>query len=531
MPWVFEILSFLLVYVIAVVLAMPLRRGVKGERIGTSRRVSGLRRVTAYVARPLLVLLVGQCVVLLLRDQGTLGAWITEYRAHIAAWQLFWVGVLAIGLFEGVAHQIFVMRQRDFPIPDLLRDIIRVVLVLAVIFCVLRFELGIDIAPLLASTALVTAVVGFALQGVLGNLLAGMSLHVTGSINQGDWIAVGELEGKVIKTNWRETKILTRAGHPITIPNGKVAEANIHNMSRPRPIRRHAIEVGASYADAPDEVTRALIEAALSVPEVKRTPPPTAFITAYLDFGINYRLRFWSDNYYRRRPVEGNVNRMIWYKFKRRGIEIPFPMSDQLLNDFMAVVYNQRKQAPEDTEIEARIDDLLASDFCRKLVVDADGEPLLGRADFANIAPLVRRVLFTHGETLYVQGESGTTFHVLVSGVLEGSITQPDSDLVTSFQLSPGAVLGEMSLLTEMPRTATITVKESAQLLEFDLAAFRGVLSLRDEIPERLSELAAERAAQNKEAFAALAEQQAQNVEETIKKGNILKRLLRLIGK
>ena len=46
-------------------------------------------------------------------------------------------------------------------------------------------------------------------------------------------------------------------------------------------------------------------------------------------------------------PIEGDVGRLIWYKFKRRGIEIPFPMSDELLNDFMAVVYNQRRLPPD----------------------------------------------------------------------------------------------------------------------------------------------------------------------------------------
>ena len=48
----------------------------------------------------------------------------------------------------------------------------------------------------------------------------------------------------------------TLAGHYITVPNAKVAEALIHNMKQPNPVRRHAVNVGASYSDAPDEVHR-----------------------------------------------------------------------------------------------------------------------------------------------------------------------------------------------------------------------------------------------------------------------------------
>ena len=69
-----------------------------------------------------------------------------------------------------------------------------------------------------SSPALLTAVVGFALQGVLGNLLGGMSLHLTRSVVPGDWVRVGEEEGRVIETNWRETRLRTLGGHTIGEP-------------------------------------------------------------------------------------------------------------------------------------------------------------------------------------------------------------------------------------------------------------------------------------------------------------------------
>ncbi len=219
-------------------------------------------------------------------------------------------------------------------------------------FAVLKTILDIDISPLLASTALVTAVVGFALQGVLSNLLAGMSMHITRSVMPSDWVRIGDVEGQVIETNWRETRLRTTCGHIMLVPNSTVANATIHNMSRPTPLRRHNVAVGASYSDAPGDVIDALLQSALSVPEVLRDPQPDAY--HHRVQGLRHQLRaalLDPSLIMNVRAIDGDVARMIWYQFKRRGIEIPFPMSDKLLNDMMAVVSHQRRLPPQDDEI------------------------------------------------------------------------------------------------------------------------------------------------------------------------------------
>jgi CRP-like cAMP-binding protein len=287
--------------------------------------------------------------------------------------------------------------------------------------------------------------------------------------------------------------------------------------------------VGASYEDAPDEVIEALVAAARSVPEVLPDPAPDAFVAAFLDFGINYRLLFWTDQYFRRIEIEGDVNRMIWYQFKRRGIEIPFPMSDKLLNDFMGVVAAQKKLPPERQAIDSRASDLQASDFCGKLCVDAEGKPLLGDEDVRRIAASVRRVLYTRGETLFRQGDEGETFYVVVRGKLKGTIEREPGVPPTEFGLGAGAVLGEMSLLTGLPRTATITVVDGAELLEFDKDAFALVLEAHERVPEALSRLAAERAAANAADYERMKQIHAASLAESMKQPNILKRLLKMV--
>ena len=525
LPIILELTALTAIWLLAGGLSAPLRRRLHRE--GKVTPAGAALDLAAHVSRPVLVLLLSFAATFLMEGWPAGRAWHAAHQHHVAAWMIFWT---ILALLEGLVLLLFRLRGRDFPVPDLIMDIARFAAVLLAAMMVMRSELGIDVGPLLASTALVTAVVGFALQGVLGNLLAGMSLHLVHTLRPGNWVAIDDLEGKVVKTNWRETRLRTLDGHLYILPNARVAEARIHNMHEPTPLRRHVIEVGASYADAPDAVIAALTAAARDVPEVRSTPAPAAMITAFLDFGINYRLEFWTSQYHRHIPIDGEVNRRIWYRFKRAGIEIPFPMSDQLLNDFMAVVYNQRRLPPTDADTAAVVEDLLRSDLVSKLVTDADGRPLLTREDLALVAPHVRRLPFTHGETVCRQGESGEAFWVVARGRLEGRVEQ-NGRTVATFTLEPGAVVGEMSALTGVPRSATLTVAESTELLEFGPEAFRALLALHPQIPERLADLAAERAAANRAALEEQAARAAHTGEVTLERKGILKRLLRLVGR
>ena len=529
-PLIIEIAVLAVFWLLATGLTSPLRRRLAREGTGRAAASTLALDLFARLSRPLVVLALTQLAVLLSPSWPAVADWLAVHPDHLAAWQIFWLGVGAIALLEGVIHVVYRWRNEPFPVPDLLLDIIRAVLVLAVAFMVLSMELDIDIGPLLASTALLTAVIGFALQGVLGNLLAGMSLHLVRTLRPGIWVDVDGVEGRIVKTNWRETRIRTRGGHMYIIPNARIAESKIHNYSEPTPLRRHVVNVGASYSDAPDEVLGALLASALAVPDVRRNPAPEAMITEFQDYGINYRLEFWTTELQRHNPIDGAVNRNIWYQFKRKGIEIPFPMSDKLLNDFMAVVYKQRKLPPVDEDVAATMADLGASDLCTKLFVDAAGQPLLSGEDLETVAPLVKRQPFTHGETLCAQGDAGETFWVIAAGKLQGKVEQ-DGQVAAQFDLDPGAVVGEMGALTGVPRSATLMTTKGTELLEFGPEAFKALLSRNEDIPELLSELAAARAAENREALEALARERDNGDEVQLEQKGILKRLLRIVGR
>ena len=500
-------------------IGLPLRR-----RAGQSSKPMGA--LLEPLATPLVVLLLSGLLKLIEDKLPKLSALGNERLLKV--WLAVWCVVTALALLEGLLALTYRLRGRAFPLPGLLRNLARGLLLGAAVLVVLRF-LGLNISPLLASTALLTAIIGFALQGVLGNLLAGMSIHITRSLRPGDWINLGETEGEVLQTNWRETTLRSTSGHTLIIPNSKLADATVHNMSWPNSVRRHSLFVDASYDAPPAEVVAALLASALAVPAVLRDPPPKAFPCAYKDFGIGYELRIWLDAYQNRTPISGEVNRMLWYQFKRRGIEIPFPMSDKLLCDFMHVVNTQQHLPAAPEEAERRVLALQRSDFIARLFVDAAGHPLLVEADLAQLAPLLRFVLFTAGETIFRQGDTCENCYVIVRGHLHGRVEFQDATPPTEFELPTGALCGEMSLVTGLPRAATLTAPEETELLEISPVAFTRLLGLRPEIPEKLAQLVAARAAQNAQNYDRLKAMNGSSA-NALKHDSILSRFKRLLG-
>ena len=529
-PIVIECLSFLAIFAIANALTSPLRLAITDYEYPTRGLLQTVRNLIGYLSRPLAVLVISELALVILRLNSAINQYLSQIPGHITAWVSFWLIVLSIDLVDGLVRQVYSIRGRPFPIPKLLVSILRTVLFMGSAFAVIKTILDIDISPLLASTALLTAVVGFALQGVLSNLLAGMSMHLTRSVLPSDWVRIGEVEGKVLETNWRETRIQTYAGHFMVVPNSTVANATIHNMSRPTPLRRHSLPVGASYADPPSDVIAALVQSARSVPEVLPDPPPDACITEFKDSGINYVLRYWTQSFYTRQTIDGDVARMIWYQFKRRGIRMPSPMSDKLVEEFMTEVFPHRQLPPEDEEMTRRIADLKASDFCTQILVDGQGGPLVQDEDLRQVADKMRRHRYTSGETLFSQGEPGSSCYIVVSGLLHGRMEYEDATQAVEFDVGPGALLGEMSLMTGLPRTASVFVQDEVELLEIPQDAFACLLGLHPEIPAVLSQLVADRAAKNAAALERLKSITTEDLAQTLKQENILRRFLRIIG-
>jgi small-conductance mechanosensitive channel len=127
---------------------------------------------------------------------------------------------------------------------------------------------------ILTASAVSAVVVGFALQDTLGNAFAGLAIQIEKPFRVGNWIKVGDFEGKVSQVTWRATKLLTRAGTYVIVPNNNISKESIINYSEPVLPVRLWVDVGVTYNKTPNEVKAALMEAIGQAPLALKSPAP-----------------------------------------------------------------------------------------------------------------------------------------------------------------------------------------------------------------------------------------------------------------
>lgn len=185
---------------------------------------------------------------------------------------------------------------------------------------------GADLAPLLATSAITSLVLGLALQPILTNFFAGVVLALERPFRIHDWIQVGEHEGQVTNITWRTTYIRTRQNDTVIFPNSSVAQETLINFLYPHPLHMARIYVGVHYRTPPHRVQAAILRAATTVDGVLEKPSPAVYVYSFDDSAITYEARLWVSDMAPLRRIESDARAAIWEEFRRRGIVIPFPI-------------------------------------------------------------------------------------------------------------------------------------------------------------------------------------------------------------
>jgi len=206
---------------------------------------------------------------------------------------------------------------------DLLVRVVRI-FVLGLFAIMALQNLGVELLPLIAGVGLAGAGIALAMQGVLGNLVAGLTIIFTRPFKVGEYISMLGVEGKV------ETISLFNSvlSHPdlsrVVIPNRKIVGEILHNYGK---IRQQDIVVGVAYDTDLNKALAAINEILQANSRVLKDPPPVIAVSVLADSSINIAVKPWLSvaDY---GPAAGEINKGIVETFRTRAITIPFPQRE-----------------------------------------------------------------------------------------------------------------------------------------------------------------------------------------------------------
>jgi small-conductance mechanosensitive channel len=366
--------------------------------------------------------------------------------------------------------------------PAILRD-----LILATAFIVIAFLLlsrsGFDLTGIVATSAVITAVIGFSLADTLGNIMGGMALQMEHTINVGDWVRIEQVEGRVKEIRWRQTSIETRDWDTIVFPNSVLMKGRVtllgHRTGESRQ-HRQWVYFNVDFRYSPSEVIDA-VEAALNAEPISRVaqvPAPHCLVIDFRESYAAYAVRYWLTDLSQTDPTDSLVRSRIYSALRRADI----PLSIPARSIFVTEETEKRRERKLGAEISQRVEALKRIELFHELTP----EELRELATRLKVAPFVR------GEVLTKQGAEAHWLYIIIKGTAEVHITV-DGNTEKVASLGEGDFFGEAGMMTGARRSATVAALSDVVCYRLDKSAFQDIITRRPEIAENISHVLARR--------------------------------------
>jgi small-conductance mechanosensitive channel len=201
-----------------------------------------------------------------------------------------------------------------------------VVIVTGILVCL--DTLGLDLGTLAALGAMLSVGVGFGLQNIAQNFISGIILLIERPIQKGDFVVVGDIVGTVIEIEMRATKIVSRDGVAMIVPNSEFISGRVFNQSTPTTRKRVRIAVGVAYGSDTRVVRETLVGVGMAHPLVLKEPAPIVIFKNFGESSLDFELAVWLDKPDREPIIMSDLRFEIERVFRERNIEIPVPQRE-----------------------------------------------------------------------------------------------------------------------------------------------------------------------------------------------------------
>ena len=216
-------------------------------------------------------------------------------------------------------------RITDPAITQLLVNVTQWVIIITGIVVALE-QVNFNVTGFIAGLGIAGLTIGFALQDITRNFVAGIILMTRKPFKIGDTVTIGSHTGTVLSINTRDTVIKTFDGETVILPNINVFTTAIVNQTD-LPLQRRTIRIGLGYSEDMARAYQMFLDAINSVEGVMKDPPATVFADQLGDSAVSLAARFWVDQTkYSLLKVHSDVVRAIKETAEKENIDLPHPI-------------------------------------------------------------------------------------------------------------------------------------------------------------------------------------------------------------
>ena len=433
--------------------------------------------------RTALVMYAAGLVIILLSAAPTVLDWTSAARSLHAAGILL-IGFAIVKLGSILLFDVLLSFAPIAP-PQVLRDLLVAAGYLAVGLWQLARN-GVTLSGIVATSAVMTGIIVFALQDSLANILGGLVLQIDRSFAEGDWVKIDQSAGRVTEITWRHVAIETRNWDTVIIPNSQLMKSEVVVLGRRsgEPLQeRRWIYFNVDFRVPPTNVISAVTQALVNEPVegCAAEPAPNCVLMDFTESYCRYAARYWLTDLVKDDPTDSSVRCRIYFALQRAGI----PLSVPALTTFLETRDQERVKLHHELDIAQR---LSAFDLAHvELFQSMNDEELHKLAERLRFAP------FMKGELITRQGAEAHWLYILTKGSGEVVVSTDTGLRKTVAKVHAGDFFGEMSMLTGEPRSASLKALEDTECYRLDRRAFDDILKQRPEIAQHLSELLARR--------------------------------------
>lgn len=370
---------------------------------------------------------------------------------------------------------------------------------------VVRQTARFDLVNLVATSAVLTAVIGLAAQEALKDLFSGLELRLADDFGLGDWLEISDgRRGIVVGFSWRETRLRTIDDCLLLVPNSQITAAILTNRSC-FGVCSDRFEVGLDYDFPPGRALPLLLQVVQQHPLVLVEPAPVVRVKAFLDSAISYELQVWQKGVGERARLDlrSELLQQIWYSVQRQGQSFPFPVRE--IRPRRSALPPEQRQSP-------------TLETCRLALASV---PMFADLSDEQLQLLVadsQLLIYGPGEAVMREGAEGHSLFCLLRGRVEVVKQLEDGRQRQVRELQAGDVFGEMTLFLDMPRSATVRTLEECQLLRVGRPAVRRLLEMNPALLERLAALVGARQAELEQLGRELEPERSQGLLETMRR-------------